>query len=157
MNYSTMTPAALAKITGTDRHYFRIVSAEVIHCQCCKKPLQAAYESFSTPDGDDMDRNAIAGFCVPCVLKGGQNCIMEGIREMVKEFNGTDTEPWETELWLAVLEQFERGLFEIQIPQSAYELAETITGATAKFSENRDRAFVGLIEGVGSKLGVEAA
>ena len=147
MSNATITPTDLAAITGTDRHYFRIADSDAFECTCCKRPLQAAYESFSTPTGiGSMDRNGIASFCVPCIMKGGRQTVLDGVRSMVKEqLANDDTEAWEPELWNAVLDQFEMGHFEIQTPANEYDLVLAITEATAKHANEQSAATVGLI------------
>ena len=144
---STITTTTnLAAITGTDRHYFRIADSDAFECTCCKRSLQAAYESFATPAGDGgMSRNGIASFCVPCITKGGRQTVLDGVRNMVKEQFASEQEPWEIELWNAVLDQFEMGHFEIQSPATTDELVLAITEATAKHANEQAEAVVGLI------------
>lgn len=142
----------LAAITGTEKHYFRIVDTEAFECACCKAPLQAAYESFATASGGDLDRNGIASFCVPCVQKGGRGAVLEGVRNMVKEMLASEQEPWEIELWNAVLDQFEMGYFEIQSPATDHELVLTITHATAKHAYIQAESTVSVIRGMIERL-----
>lgn len=130
---STMTSTDLAAITGIERHYFRIADSDTFQCACCKRDLQAAYESFSSPTGDDgMSRSGVASFCVPCVQKGGRDIVLEGVRNMVAEILANEPDAWTIELWNAILAQFEAGDFEIISPKSEYELATLITEATAR-------------------------
>ena len=139
-----MNAAEVAKITGTAMHFLRITDAEFVRCECCKRSLQAAYESFSTPAGD-MDRTGTIGICIPCVIKGGRQCVLECVRNLVKEYLNDDAEVEMIALWNAVRDQFEMGLFEIQTPATDYDLVLAITEATARHTNAQNLAVASAI------------
>ena len=148
MSNATMSPTDLAAITGTERHYFRIAASDFVECECCKGQLQAAYESFSTPSGDDMDRTGTIGICIPCVMKGGRQCVLESVRNLVEEYLADETEVEMIALWNAVRDQFEMGLFEIQTPATEYDLVLAITEATIKHTNTANMAMASVVRGM---------
>ena len=149
MSNATMSPTDLAAITGTEKHYFRIADSDAFECACCKTDLQAAYESFSTPSGGDMDRNGVASFCIPCVVKGGRQAVLNGVRSLAAEFLAADNVgEEEIALWNAIRDQFEMGLFEIQSPANEYDMVVAITAATIKHTNTQNLAMASVIRGM---------
>lgn len=152
-SFVEMSPEELAQHSEVQRYFFRITSAEFTECECCKQPLHVAFEAFSESTESPTCREAcVGGFCIPCVILGGRPCISAALRSMAKEYVETEDEGVMKNTWRAIGEQFRRGLFEIQMPDSVRDMALAMSQASAK-KMKKDEAIqsrlLGMLEGAG--------